>query len=407
MRLVDDEDLARPVDDDRSRADRGRRLPGELTGQLPAFLRDLLPGEADAPADADTAPPLDEEQQEVADALADLGVDAAEAADAVRTGRVPLAIARHRRRERGRYTLDELASRSGIPADLIRELHVAMGLPMRERFAKSDLQWARNTRRFLDVMSVEALIRLARVRGSALSAVARADLAMIREELLLPMRQAGADDLTMAVALAESAEALEDIARQALVHSYELQLDHQLDGELVAMAARSEREEVDIAVGFLDVEGYTALSARIDPAGLDAVIEAFERRVLGITSDLPGVIPVKYLGDAVMLVSADANELADAMLTLTEPVEELADAPLRGGLAAGSVLVREGDYFGTPVNLAARLTDHARAWRVLADDDLADVLGGRFLLKAVRPVKIRGVGTRRPLAVVGRRDPEA
>lgn len=394
------------ADDDRTRAERGLRLPGELTGQLPAFLRDLLPGEADATSEADAPPPLDAGQQEVADALADLGVDAAEAADAVRTGRVPLAIARHRRRERGRYTLDELASRSGVPADLIRELHVAMGLPMREQFAKSDLQWARNTRRFLDVMSVEALIRLARVRGSALSAVARADLAMIREELLLPMRQAGADDLTMAVALAESAEALEDIARQALVHSYELQLDHQLDGELAAMAARSEREEVDIAVGFLDVEGYTALSARVDPAGLDAVIEAFERRVLDVISRTPGVSPVKYLGDAVMLVSADANELADAMLTLTEPVEELADAPLRGGLAAGAVLVREGDYFGTPVNLAARLTDQARAWRILADDDLADVLGERFELKTVRPVRIRGVGTRRPLAVVGRRDPE-
>lgn len=390
-------------DDDRTRDQRGLRLPSELTGQLPAFLRDLLPGE-EAPPDQEAGPPLDEEDQEVADALVDLGVDVAEATDAVRTGRVPLAIARHRRRERGRYTLDELATRSGVPADLIRELHVAMGLPMREQFAKSDLRWARNTRRFLDVMSVEALIRLARVRGSALSAVARADLATIREELLLPMRQAGADDLTMAVALAESAEALEDIARQALVHSYELQLDHQLDGELAAMAARSEREEVDIAVGFLDVEGYTALSARIDPAGLDAVIEAFERRILEVISHVPGVSPVKYLGDAVMLVSADANELLDAMLTLTEPVEELAEAPLRGGLAAGAVLVREGDYFGTPVNLAARLTDQARAWRILADDDLADVLAERFELKAVRPVRIRGVGTRRPLAVVGRRD---
>ncbi len=394
------------ADDERTRSERGLRLPGELTGQLPSFLRDLLPREAETLPEEDSAPPLDDEQQEVADALVDLGVDAAEATEAVRTGRVPLVIARHRRRERGRYTLDELASRSGVPADLIRELHVAMGLPMRERFAKSDLQWVRNTRRFLDVMSVEALIRLARVRGSALSAVARADLSMIREELLLPMRQAGADDLTMAVALAESAEALEDIARQALVHSYELQLDHHLDGELVAMAARSEREEVDIAVGFLDVEGYTALSARIDPAGLDAVIEAFEQRVLDVVSRSPGVSPVKYLGDAVMLVSADANELADAMLTLTEPVEELAEAPLRGGLAAGAVLVREGDYYGTPVNLAARLTDQARAWRILADDDLADVLGERFDLKAVRPVRIRGVGTRRPLAVVGRRDPE-
>ena len=389
------------ADNDRRRDERAFRLRDELTGQLPAFLRDLLPSEDATSQDTDVT--LDDEQQEVVDALVELGVDAGEAADAVRMGRVPLAIARHRRREKGRYSLQELSERSGVPEDLIRELHVALGVPMREQFSKADLQWARNTRRFLDVMSVEALIRSARVRGSALSAVARADLATIRDELLLPMRQAGADDLTMAVALAESTEALEDIARQALVHSYELQLDMHLDGELVAMAARSEREEVDIAVGFLDVEGYTALSARIDPAGLDAVIEAFERRVLEVTATLPGVSPVKYLGDAVMLVSADPVELADAMLTLTEPVEGLADAPLRGGMAFGAVLVREGDYFGTPVNLAARLTDQARAWKVLADDDLADVLGEAFDVRAVRPVRIRGVGTRRPLAVLARR----
>ena len=390
------------ADNDRRRDERAFRLPHELTGQLPSFLRDLLPSEDAASQDTDVT--LDDEQQEVVDALVELGVAEDEAADAVRMGRVPLAIARHRRREKGRFSLEELSERSGVPEDLIRELHVALGVPMRAQFSKADLQWARNTRRFLDVMSVEALIRSARVRGSALSAVARADLATIRDELLLPMRQAGADDLTMAVALAESTEALEDIARQALVHSYELQLDMHLDGELVAMAARSEREEVDIAVGFLDVEGYTALSARIDPAGLDAVIEAFERRVLEVTATLPGVSPVKYLGDAVMLVSADPVELADAMLTLTEPVEGLADAPLRGGMAFGAVLVREGDYFGTPVNLAARLTDQARAWKVLADDDLADVLGEAFDVRAVRPVRIRGVGTRRPLAVLARRD---
>ena len=399
------------ADNDRRREERGLRLPSELTGQLPGFLRDLLPREPSPPEHDEAMGELDDEQQEVADALVELGVDAAEAADAVRTGRVPLAIARHRRREKARYTLEELSDRSDVPVELIRELHVAMGVPMREMFSRADLQWARNTRRFLDVMSVEALIRSARVRGSALSAVARADLATIRDELLLPMRQAGADDLTMAVALAESTVALEDIARQALVHSYELQLNLHLDGELVAMAARSEREEVDIAVGFVDVEGYTALSARIDPAGLDAVIEAFERRVLEVTASAPGVSPVKYLGDAVMLVSADAAELADVMLALTDPVDDLADAPLRGGMAFGAVLVREGDYFGTPVNLAARLTDQARAWKVLADDDLEAALGPDFEVRAVRPVRIRGVGTRRPLAVLRRRtdvddDPE-
>lgn len=382
-----------------------RLLPDELGGQLPAFLRELLPTPDEREPEPDEAD-LDDDQREVVEALVDLGVERVEARRAVLTGRVPLVIARQRRVEKGRYTLDEVAARTSVPATVIRDVYVAMGLPMPERFSRNDLQWARNIRRYLDVMSVESLIRSARVRGTALSTVARADLATVRDELLLPMRQAGADDLTMAVALGEATETLEEIGRLALVHAYEAQVDFQLDGELVAMAARSSRDEVDIAVGFVDVEGYTALSARIDPAGLDAVIEAFEQRVLAVTSDIAGVSPVKYLGDAVMLVSADVTELADVMLTLTEPVPELEDAPLRGGMAHGSVLVREGDYFGQPVNMAARLTDQARAWTVLAADDLEDELAERFRLRRTRPMRIRGVGTRRPVAIKGRRDAE-
>jgi adenylate cyclase len=382
-------------------------LRQELTGQLPAFLRELLPGDGDEPTDQDASgDPTDLEagQREVVQALVELGVEEAEACRAVATGRVPLVIAQHRRQEKERYDLDELARRSGLPTDLIQDLHMAMGLPTPARFTRRDLSWARHVRKFLELMSVDALLRSARVRGNALSTVARADLAIVRDELLVPMRQAGADDLTMAVALADAAEALEEIGREALVHAYEAQVDAQLQSELVAMAARSDADEVDIAVGFVDVEGYTALSARIDPAGLDAVIDAFEQRVLEVTSKAAGVSPVKYLGDAVMLVSADVGELAEVMLELTQPVDDLVDAPLRGGLSFGPVLVREGDYYGTTVNVAARLTDHARAWKVLADEEIRPLLEDRFQVHAIRAMRMRGLGTRRPLAVLGRLD---
>jgi adenylate cyclase len=384
-------------------------LRQELTGQLPAFLRDLLQGDGEdddrAEEDAGHDPvDLQGDQREVVQALVELGVEEVEACRAVATGRVPLVIAQHRRREKERYDVDELSRRSGVPVDLIQDLHMAMGLPTPARFTRRDLAWARQVRRFLDVMSIDALMRSARVRGNALATVARADLAIVRDELLVPMRQAGADDLTMAVALADAAEALEDIGREALIHAYEAQVDAQLDGELVAMAARSDADEVDIAVGFIDVEGYTALSARIDPAGLDAVIDAFEQRVLEVTSNAVGVSPVKYLGDAVMLVSADVGELAEVMLELTQPVDDLVDAPLRGGLSFGPVLVREGDYYGTTVNVAARLTDHARAWKVLADEEIRPLLADRFQVHAIRPMRMRGLGTRRPLVVLGVRD---
>jgi adenylate cyclase len=384
------------ADEDRS----GFRLPRELTGQLPTFLRDLLRPTPPAP---EGLADLSDDERDVAAALIELGIPEPEAAAAVREGRVPLVIAQHRRRDKTSYTLEEISERSGVPAQVLTDVLVAMGLPVPERFGKRDLHWARQARRFLDVMPVKALIRSARARGIALSAVARSDLAVIRDELMLPMRQAGADDLTMAVALAEAAEALEDLAADALVHTYEMAMDHQLSSELVALAARTHSEQVHIAVGFVDVEGYTALSSRVDPSGLDAMIDAFEHRVLDVVRTAPGVSPVKYLGDAVMLVAAHPSELADVMVTLTTPVEELADSPLRGGMAVGPVLFREGDYYGSPVNLAARLTDLARTWSLLAAEDLHDTLAEHFEVSALRPTRIRGIGTSRPVAVRGRR----
>jgi adenylate cyclase len=69
-------------------------------------------------------------------------------------------------------------------------------------------------------------------------------------------------------------------------------------------------------------------------------------------------------------------------------------------MASGPTIVREGDVFGSPVNLAARLTDLARPWRLLADDELSETLeAAGYRTRRLRPVRIRGVGTRRPIGV--------
>jgi adenylate cyclase len=230
--------------------------------------------------------------------------------------------------------------------------------------------------------------------------VARSDLGMVRDELLLPMRQAGADDLTVAVALAETARELDGVARELLQITYGLHLEHQLSSELSATLTRAEVPEITLAVGFVDVVGWTSLSSRIDPQGLDEVLDAFEERVIAVTAPRGEVSVVKFLGDAAMFVAADPLTLTEAMLELTTAVPALEDVPLRGGLACGTVLVREGDVFGAPVNLAARLTDLARPWRLLADESLQEQLDdGGYRTRRLRPMRIRGVGTMRPLGV--------
>lgn len=373
-------------------------VASELTGELPRFVRDALGRPQQAPADA-AEPAFSEDDRRTIQALVDLGVDRDEAAAAVREDRVPLVLAQRVISDRPRWPLAVIAERSGVPADLLAEIRIATGLPLPERFGRRDLAWARLLAQVLEVLPADAVVRAARARGAALSAVARTDLEVVREQLLLPMRQAGADDITVAVTLAETTRSFEELARQLLELTYRSHLEHHLNSELVASITRSGVESVHLAVGFVDVVGWTSLSSRIDPEGLDTVLDAFESRVIEVTAPDPDVSLVKYLGDAVMLVSADATTLARALLELTREVPELEDAPLRAGLAAGSTLLREGDYFGPSVNLAARLTDLARPWSVLAAEELVDELSDSFEVRRIRPTRIRGVGLRRPLAV--------
>jgi adenylate cyclase len=370
----------------------------ELTGELPRFVRDAMG--RPQPVGPDGRPQLGEEDAATVQALVDLGLDADDARQAVEEDRVALVLAQRVIGGRPRYSIEQISERSGVPVALLRRIRVATGLPFPERFGRVDLQWARLLARLLEVLPPEAVAASARARGTALATVARSDLGMVRDELLLPMRQAGADDLTVAVALAETARELDSVARELLQITYGLHLEHQLSSELSATLTRAEVPEITLAVGFVDVVGWTSLSSRIDPQGLDEVLDAFEERVIAVTAPRGEVSVVKFLGDAAMFVAADPLTLTEAMLELTTAVPALEDVPLRGGLACGTVLVREGDVFGAPVNLAARLTDLARPWRLLADESLQEQLDdGGYRTRRLRPMRIRGVGTMRPLGV--------
>jgi adenylate cyclase len=374
----------------------------ELTGELPRFVRDAL-GQL-RPVDRDGHVQLDDEEAGTVRALVDLGLDEDAARDAVVDGRVALVLAQRVIGGVPCLTLTELAERSGVPEELLRRIRVASGLPLPERFGDADLRWARLVAKLLEVLPADAVTASARARGTALGLVARSDLGIVRDELLLPMRQAGADDLTVAVTLAQTARELDAIAREVLQITYGLHLEHQLSSELSATLTRSDVPEIDLAVGFVDVVGWTSLSARVDPQHLDEVLDAFEERIVEVASPRTEVSVVKFLGDAAMLVAADPVTLAEAMVELTTEVPSLEDVPLRGGFGFGPTLVREGDVFGPPVNLAARLTDLARPWRLLADEELTDRLeDGGWQTKRLRPVRIRGIGTRRPISVIGRR----
>jgi class 3 adenylate cyclase len=73
-----------------------------------------------------------------------------------------------------------------------------------------------------------------------------------------------------------------------------------------------------------------------------------------------------------MLVSSDPAALAEVAVKLVDEFNE--PLSVRAGLASGDVVAREGDYFGTAVNLAARLIATAAPGTVVSSESFAEML---------------------------------
>ena len=123
------------------------------------------------------------------------------------------------------------------------------------------------------------------------------------------------------------------------------------------------------AVAFADLVGFTALGESVPLEELGGVAARLARLARDVVE--PPVRIVKMIGDAVMLVSPEADDLVETGLRLVEAAAgDDAFPALRVGMAYGEAVNRWGDWFGSPVNVASRLTARARPGSVLVSNDL-------------------------------------
>jgi class 3 adenylate cyclase/YHS domain-containing protein len=127
------------------------------------------------------------------------------------------------------------------------------------------------------------------------------------------------------------------------------------------------------AVVFADLAGYTALTEVHGDASAADVASRFFELTVSLLDDQARL--VKTIGDAVMIVAADAHAGLHVCLELLRAVEHEGDFPgVRIGLHFGPVVERDGDVFGATVNVAARLTAHANVGQLLTTASVADLL---------------------------------
>lgn len=175
-----------------------------------------------------------------------------------------------------------------------------------------------------------------------------------------------------------------------------------VERQRASMTDAPDRQTRTMTVGFVDLVGFTPLSAGMSSAELVAFIRDFEARSYDIANRAGGRI-VKTIGDEVMVSAVVPDDGARIVLDLIDAFRTSGAAP-RGGLASGAVVARQGDYFGPVVNLASRLVDQAVPGEVLTDVGSShritvcrcDPAGRRMLKGFTDPVEVVSISRGRP-----------
>lgn len=148
-----------------------------------------------------------------------------------------------------------------------------------------------------------------------------------------------------------------------------------------------------MAVGFVDIVGFTRQSRSLDAEELGAMVETFEHTVTGVVADHGGRV-IKTIGDEALFATDDPVEAGRiALLLATAHGDDPAFPQVRVGLAHGAVLRRLGDVFGEVVNVASRLTSLARPGKVLLDRSMAEALkplDEEFRVRRARTTAVKG-----------------
>jgi hypothetical protein len=217
----------------------------------------------------------------------------------------------------------------------------------------------------------ETALGVARVIGSSLARISEAESSAMR----LGMQ---AIDVAVSGSEVETAKAFAAVTRLVPRIGRMLDTVHRQHLE----ATRVHFEGIDIGdraafrcgVGFADLSGFTHLSHHLGLAELSQVLTVFEEQATETVQARGGRI-VKFLGDAVMWVNAVPDDLARVAYDLVNhPRAAMEGIDVRAGIAYGLVLAQDGDYFGTPVNLASRLVAKAEPGEVLTAGELVEVL---------------------------------
>jgi adenylate cyclase len=340
-----------------------------------------------------------EARKRLLEQLAGEGVPLEELRDAVANGRLTLLPVERALAGGGpRYTPREVAELSGVDLDLLQRATAALGVPYPDpdtrSLSEADLEEANRVKAFIEAgLPEDGILQVARTIGMGTARIAEAN----RELVVRTLMQPGDTERDLALRFAAAAEYMLPLIGPTLVYALQTHMLEQIRRDVIGAAAVASGEvggTVEVAVCFADLVGFTKLGEEVPTEELGLVAGRLDELATAVAE--PPVRLVKLIGDAAMLVSADAEAMVEAALRMAEAADEEGDEfpRLRVGIAYGSALGQTGDYYGRPVNLASRITAAAKPGSVLIDEATMEAAETAFRYSYAGERRLKGIDAR-------------
>ncbi len=292
----------------------------------------------------------------------------------------------------------EIEERGGLSVDQVAALMEAFGFPAPDpedaAFTSEEAHVFVELGRLEEVWPPELALQLARVYGRLLARIAQTALQLFRVYVAPRLRAEHDDPIASTRAVQQAMVELMPLADPLLVGVYRRWIEHEVAQELVGAAEvevgeRSLPGAVRVSFLFCDLKDFTAFA---DSEGDTTAVMAIDRFAATVTRERGEEFRfMKSLGDGFMLAYAEAGSAVAAGARIIDAMKSPRLPGVHASVHSGVAIVREGDYFGNAVNLAARLLNAARRDELIATRAVVESAGEEFRWEPAGTRGIRGV----------------
>jgi class 3 adenylate cyclase len=291
-----------------------------------------------------------------------------------------------------RISLRQAAAEAELSMEEARRVWLTVGVSVSgdddPAFAPEEVQVLRFFAAGREVFGDTSLLQALRVIGNSFMKIAEAEVAVLRLTFEVPFLEAGGSDLDVMDGYERLTKMMLPEVEGVFTSLHRLHLAR-ASRRGWAVDEASGATLAAVAVGFADLAGFTSLAGQVSTTELAGIVDSFDEHAGDVVMANGGQV-VKLIGDEVMFV---ADNVADGLCIarmLAEGIPGAEDLPaVRVGLAAGEVLNRDGDYYGSVVNLAARLVDLAEPGEVLLSGAAAAAAASDEV-EPMEPVEVKG-----------------